>query len=344
MAPTGGGFGAADRWDITASTAGSSARAVLAPQDAEGMSALPARIVVAAYSDVGYRCTRWLLDQGEDVALVYTHPDDPKETRWFDSVRDLALSRGVVVRTVETLDDASEIERVRAAAPEFLFSFYFRRMIPPALLAIPRRGALNMHGSLLPQFRGRAPINWAILKGATKTGATLHYMTEKPDAGDLVDQEAVPIGPDDDVLTVAKRVGDAAVKLLARAWPRLKAGTAQRFPQDLAHGSYYGGRRPEDGVIDWGAPAKEIHDLVRAVTRPWPGATTDLFGPRVTIWKTHLSPYGGHDCFPGKAELTEDSVIVYCGDDRPVEILAAQPQGEADLDAFGFRAWLVSRG
>ena len=190
------------------------------------MSAVPARLVIAAYSDVGFRCTKWLLDQGEDVALVYTHPDDPKETRWFESVRDLALSRGVQTRIVETLDDAAEVERIRAAAPDFLFSFYFRKMIPPAVLSLARRGALNMHGSLLPQFRGRSPVNWAILKGAARTGATLHYMSAKPDAGDLVDQEAVPIGPDDDALTVSRRVGDAAVKVLALAWPCLKAGTA----------------------------------------------------------------------------------------------------------------------
>ena len=217
-------------------------------------------------------------------------------------------------------------------------------MIPDPVLAIPSKGALNMHGSLLPNFRGRAPVNWAILKGATKTGASLHYMTEKPDSGDLVDQEAVPIEPDDDALTVAKRVGDAALRVLERTWPRLKAGSAQRFPQDLSRGSYFGGRKPEDGQIDWAAPAKEVHDLVRAVTRPWPGAFTDLFGPKVTIWKTRLSPYGGHDCFPGKAELTEESVIVYCGDDRPVEILSAQPEGGGDLDPQAFRRWLVSRG
>jgi methionyl-tRNA formyltransferase len=300
-------------------------------------------IVVAGYSDVGARCTKWLLDAGEPVRLVYTHPDAPGETRWWDSLADLARSRGVDVRVVESLDAPSEAARLAALAPEFLFSFYFRRMIPPAVLAAPSRGALNMHGSLLPQFRGRAPVNWAILKGATKTGASLHYMTEKPDSGDLVDQEPVPIGPDDDALTVARSVGDAAVKVLARAWPLLKAGRAPRHPQDLTRGSYFGARKPEDGLIDWIKPAKEIHDLVRAVTHPWPGAFTDLFGPKVTIWKTSLSPYGGHDCFPGKAELTERSVIVFCGDDRPVEILSATPEGGAELDAAGFRAWLIKR-
>jgi methionyl-tRNA formyltransferase len=217
-------------------------------------------------------------------------------------------------------------------------------MIPKAVLAIPGKGALNMHGSLLPAFRGRSPVNWAILKGATETGASLHYMVEKPDAGDLVDQESVPIGPDDDVLTVSRLVGDAAARVLARAWPKLKAGTASRIPLDLTKGSYFGGRKPEDGLIDWTAPAKEVHDLVRAVTRPWPGAFTDVFGRKVHVWRTRIGPYGGHDTFPGKVEATEDSVIVFCGDDRPIEILLGQPEGQREMDAVRFRAWLLSQG
>jgi methionyl-tRNA formyltransferase len=298
-------------------------------------------IVIAAYSDVGYRCTKVLLDAGEEVKLVYTHPDDPGEQRWWSSVADLASERGIPVSLVESLDDPVEETRIRAAAPDFLFSFYFRKMIPSRILAIPKQGALNMHGSLLPHFRGRSPVNWAILKGATETGASLHYMTGDPDAGDLVDQERVPIGPDDDALIVARRVGEAAVKVLSRTWPVLKAGKGSRRPLNLAAGSYYGARTPEDGLIDWSRPAKETHDLVRAVTRPWPGARTDIFGKPVTIWRTRLSPYGGHDVFPGKVEMTENSVIVYGGDDKPVEILLARPQGGPDLDAAGFCDWLL---
>jgi methionyl-tRNA formyltransferase len=134
------------------------------------------------------------------------------------------------------------------------------------------------------------------------------------------------------------------VTVLARSWPKLLAGTAPRVHLDLSHGSYFGGRRPEDGVIDWTHTAKEVHDLVRAVARPWPGAFTDLFGSKIMIWRTSLSPYGGHDTFPGKVELTERSVIVYCGDDRPVEILSAQPEGGSELDASQFRAYILSRG
>ena len=300
-------------------------------------------VVVAGYSDVGFRCTRWLLDAGAEVRLIVTHPDRPDEERWWESLADLGRKRGIPVLVVENLDALDDALRIRDAAPDFLFSFYFRKMIPASVLTLPKRGALNMHGSLLPAFRGRSPINWAILKGAATTGASLHYMVEKPDAGDLVDQEAVPIGPDDQVLTVARRVGDAAVTVLERSWPKLLAGTAARVRLDLGHGSYFGGRRPEDGFIEWTHPAKEVHDLVRAVARPWPGAFTDLFGPKTMIWRTSLSPYGGHDTFPGKMELTERSVIVYCGDDRPVEILAAQPEGGPEMDASTFRAYVLSR-
>ena len=301
-------------------------------------------IVICAYGDVGFRCTKWLLDAGEPVRLVYTHPDASGEERWWESVADLARSRGVPVKLVDSLDAPSEEAVIRAAEPDFLFSFYFRKMIPARVLAIPAKGALNMHGSLLPAFRGRSPVNWAILKGAPATGASLHYMAEKPDAGDLVDQEKVPIGPDDEALTVARRVTEAAVTVLARSWPALKEGRAPRVPLGLSKGSYFGGRKPEDGLIDWFRPAQEVHDLVRAVTHPWPGAFTDAFGPRVMIWKTRLSAYGGHDTFPGKIELTEKSVIVFCGDDRPVEILLASPAGQPDMNEAAFRAWVLARG
>lgn len=301
-------------------------------------------IVIAGYNDVGFRCTRFLLDAGEEIRLIYTHPDRPGEERWWESLADLGRSRGIPVMMVEDLDGVAEPERIRAAAPQFVFSFYFRKMIPASILAIPKGGAFNMHGSLLPAFRGRSPINWAILKGATRTGASLHEMTVKPDAGDLIDQEGFPIGPDDDVLTVARNVGDAALTVLSRSWPALKAGTAPRTPLDLKSGSYFGGRTPEDGAIDWTAPAQAVHDLIRAVTRPWPGAYSDFLGPKVMIWKARLTPYGGHDVFPGKLELTENSVIVYCGDDRPVEILSAQPSGESEMNASRFRAWVLSRG
>ncbi len=136
----------------------------------------------------------------------------------------------------------------------------------------PAHGALNMHGSLLPRYRGRAPVNWAVIKGERETGATLHYMVTKPDAGDIVAQQAVPILPNDTAFDVFGKVTLAAEMVLDQVLPDLLAGTAPRIPQDLARGSYFGGRRPEDGRIDWDAGAAEIHNLVRGVAPPYPGA------------------------------------------------------------------------
>ncbi len=174
--------------------------------------------VVFAYSEVGFRCLRELLDAGVRVPLVFTHEDRPGETQWFQSVERLARERGVEVVTAADPNIEPWIERLARIAPEYVFAFYYRSMLAERLLATARWGALNMHGSLLPKYRGRAPINWAILQGETETGATLHYMVRKPDAGPIVASEAVPIGSDDTALTVSMAVAEAAAHLL-RALP-----------------------------------------------------------------------------------------------------------------------------
>ena len=247
---------------------------------------MPARAVVLAYHDVGVRCLGALLEAGVEVPLVVTHADDPNERVWFASVAALAARHGIEAITPEDPNRPEIVDRIRALAPDFLFSFYYRRMLAPQLLAIAKRGAFNMHGSLLPKYRGRVPVNWAVLKGESETGATLHEMTAKPDAGRIVDQEAVPIGPDDLAVEVFRKVTDAAERVLRRSLPGLIDGSAVLRAQDLAQGSYFGGRRPEDGRIDWNASAREIHDLVRAVAPPYPGAFTDLPAGRLFVLRT----------------------------------------------------------
>jgi methionyl-tRNA formyltransferase len=228
--------------------------------------------VVFAYHNVGARCLRVLLAHGVDVPLVVTHADDPGETLWFERVADVADDYGIGWIAPDDAGAGDVAKRLRALAPDFLFSFYYRRMLPADILGIPSRGALNMHGSLLPKYRGRAPVNWAVLHGERETGASLHYMAAKPDAGDLVAQTTVPILPDDTAREVFDKVTVAAECTLDRAMPGLIAGTAPRQPLDLARGSYYGGRKPEDGRIDWSQDAARIHNLVRAVAPPYPGA------------------------------------------------------------------------
>ena len=158
-------------------------------------------------------------------------------------------------------------------------------MLRKEILGIPPLGAMNLHGSLLPKYRGRAPVNWVLVKGETETGVTLHFMTEKPDAGDIVGQAAVPIAFDDTAFTLFGKMEESASRLLADLLPRIANGQIPRRPNDLSHGSYFGGRRPEDGRIDWSRPAVEIYNLVRAVTRPYPGAFTELAGEKLTVWR-----------------------------------------------------------
>jgi methionyl-tRNA formyltransferase len=295
------------------------------------------RIAVFAYSHTGHACLKFLLERGENVVLVATHADDPLETAWFPSVAELARSRSIEPVLVEDPADPAFLATVRAAAPELVFSFYFRHILPPEILALPRRGAFNMHGSLLPAYRGRAPVNWAILNGETGTGATLHVMDARADAGDIVDQEPVEIGPDDSALDVQHRVSEAAVSILARRIEELKAGTAPRRPQDEALATKFPRRRPDDGLIDWSQSAKRVHDLVRAVTHPFPGAFTNVFGGgRTIIWKTRLPNLGAHDTFPGQVRREEGRLFVACGDDRYVEILSLQREGGPIAQARDF--------
>jgi methionyl-tRNA formyltransferase len=294
------------------------------------------RAVVFAYSEVGYRCLEVLADAGVDVAWVVTHRDDPGETPWYRSVAELAARRGLRTSLYETLSNIECLRTLRELAPEFLFSFYFRRMLAAPLLATATRGALNMHGSLLPQYRGRAPINWAIIHGESRTGASLHYMIEKPDAGDLVDQEAVRIGVDDTALDVSIKVAAAAATVLKRSLPGLIAGTAPRRPQNLELGSYFAGRTPADGRIDFSRSAWEIHNLIRALAPPFPGAFADLTAGRLMLLGSHWCDEPA--AVPGAAPRLYASnrrLYLDCVDGRRLQITRAELAGAAlDPDAL----------
>ncbi len=291
---------------------------------------MAARAVVFAYHDVGVRCLSVLLAHGVDVELVVTHRDDPGENIWFGSVEQLARTHGL--STTTPADPAELATRLRALAPDFVFSFYYRHMLAAPLLAMASRGAYNMHGSLLPRYRGRVPVNWAVLNGERETGATLHEMVEKPDAGGIVDQMAVPILPDDTALDVLRKVTVAAEIVLDRALPGLLDGSARAVAQDLARGSYFGARKPEDGRIDWRLPGKRIHDLVRAVSPPYPGAFSDIAGHRLRVLRTRCL---ADRAARGAATLAIDSwgrLVARCADGAILQIL------ESDLDGKPLRA------
>jgi methionyl-tRNA formyltransferase len=256
------------------------------------------KAVVFAYHEVGVRCLATLLAHGVAVPMVVTHADDPAERRWFASAAETADLNGIPVIQPDSPAEPGVAEKVAACAPDFLFSFYYRHLLPPALLQLARRGDYNMHGSLLPRYRGRAPVNWAVLHGERETGASLHRMVARADAGALVGQSRVPILPNDTAVQVFYKVTWAAESLLDRQLPVLLAGRAEHVPLDLAHGSYYGRRRPADGHIDWRQPAWDVHNLIRAVAPPYPGAFFDIGGRRVSVLGSHYRAEPAASSYP----------------------------------------------
>ncbi len=281
------------------------------------------RAVVFAYHDVGVRCLKVLLSAKVEVPLVVTVNDDPKENRWFASVADTAHEYGLPVVMPDDANGPDLASQVSQLAPDFIFSFYYRSMLGAPILRSARLGALNMHGSLLPKYRGRAPVNWAILNGELQSGATLHYMVERADAGDIVDQLAVPILEDDDAREVFGKVTAAAEIVLARSLPGLLEGNAPRRPQPLEPGQYFGRRRPEDGRIDWSQPAVRIHNLVRAVAPPFPGAFTEVAGRLWWLHRTRVEPKIITPSERARLFGAQGGCYVACRDGGLLRILAA---------------------
>jgi methionyl-tRNA formyltransferase len=279
------------------------------------------RAVVFAYHNVGVRCLQTLLARGVDVALVVTHEDSPTENIWFGSVASVAAEHGIPVVTPADPKSAELRARIVSAQPDFIFSFYYRHMLPVDLLAIAPRGAYNMHGSLLPKYRGRVPTNWAVLNGETETGATLHEMAAKPDAGAIIGQTPVPILPDDTAAQVFDKVTVAAEQTLWRVLPALLKGEAPHLPNDLSHGSYFGGRKPEDGRINFDQSAQQVYNLIRAVAPPYPGAFADIGSERFIVARARLAKPGtpGGDLPPG-IHVGDNGLFAKCGDGRVIVI------------------------
>ena len=281
-------------------------------------------ILVFAYHNVGYECLDALIARGENIIGVFTHEPDPGEEIWFRSVAALARRYCIPVYTPESVKTPEWKARIREMAPDIIFSFYYRNMISEEILAIPRLGAFNMHGSLLPKYRGRVPINWAVLHGEKETGVTLHHMVKRADAGDIVDQEAVAIGPEDTAFDVFNKATVAARKVLERRIDAIKAGTAPRSRQDDSQATTFGGRKPEDGRIDWTESAERIYNLIRAVTHPYPGAFTEVNGKRLFIWQA--KPLGRGEGRPGTV-LSIDPLRVATGSGS-LEITRYQWEGD----------------
>ena len=256
--------------------------------------------VLFGYGQFGCVAFEALLRAGADVRLVVTYRDRVEENCWWQSLERTALAAGIpVVCDVELGKDSPFARQLAALAPELIISSFYRALLDDQVLALPRLGAWNLHPSLLPAYRGRAPLNWQLVRGEQRGGLTLHRMVQRADAGGIIAQTEVTIAPDQDAYGLTWQLLDRAPALLDHAIAQLLAGTAIERPQSLAQGSLFGRRQPQDGLIDWHQPARVIHNLVRAVAPPWPGAFTLLDGARLIISRSRVVRDDGHAGAPG---------------------------------------------
>ena len=280
------------------------------------------RILFFGYSEVGYDCLDFLLQRGDNVVALFTHEDNPNETIWFKTPALAAREHGIPVHTPASINTPEWVDRIAELKPDLILSVYYRHMISPKILALAPLGAFNIHGSLLPAYRGRAPINWAVLHGEPRIGMTLHRMVKRADAGEIVDQEGVDLSPRDTAEQAFRKVMPCARAVLARQIDHLLAGTARGTPQDESAASYFGGRTPEDGRIDWSRPSLEIFNLIRAVTDPYPGAFSDVPGARLMVWWAEPHPATGR---PG--EILSVSPLVVATGDGALELTRVEWRG-----------------
>lgn len=284
------------------------------------------KTVVFAYHNMGLVGLESLLKHDYEIAAVFTHEDDPGENCWFGSVKQWAQEQGIKVFTTEEVNSSEWIDKIAEIQPDAIFSFYYRKMISRKILDLPQAGSFNLHGSYLPFYRGRCPVNWVIINGEKKTGVTLHYMIEKPDAGDIVGQKGVAIEETDTAKILYDKLCANARDLLDEVLPLIKEGHIPRRKQNLEEGSYFGGRNPEDGRIDWGKSADEIYNLIRGVTEPYPGAFAYLDnGEKVIIW--WAQPVVQKQANRGKLIMMDKEVLVQTAENA-IKLLDIEIQGK----------------
>jgi methionyl-tRNA formyltransferase len=263
--------------------------------------------VVCAYSSVGTAALEGLLEAGVEVHALYTYAQGADE-QWFTPPAAVAATHGIFVHHAQAFNDDAVYDSLRALHPDFLFSFYFREMIQARFLEIPRLGAFNLHGSLLPKYRGRAPINWVLVKGETETGVTLHAMTPKPDDGHIVAQARLPIAWDETALSLTEKAAVAGRDLVRDALPGLVDGSVRPIDQKtLGPSTYFGGRKPADSRLDFAMTVQEAFNQIRAVADPWPNAFLET--PSGTVKVAWALP-SAEPCPPGRFRASREGLLL----------------------------------
>lgn len=289
------------------------------------------RCILFAYHDTGYAFIEALLQLGAPIVALFTHQDDPHEEIWWRSCAELAVRNSIPVFTPERVD-ASVVAQVAALRPDVIYSVYYRFLLPDAILNAAPMGAFNLHGSLLPKYRGRAPVNWMIINGEREAGVTLHHMVARADAGDIVAQRACSIDDSDTALALYRKLVPLGAEIIREYHPRIVTGSAPRTKQDLSRGSYFGRRRPEDGRIDWRWPARRIFNLIRAVTHPYPGAFCYASGKKLFIWEAQIGNEAGSHGAPGEIIGEEGDGVAIAAGSGSLIVKRAQIEGDAEAE------------
>ncbi|MER5276801.1 methionyl-tRNA formyltransferase [Streptomyces sp. NPDC002809] len=275
------------------------------------------RVVMFGYQTWGHRTLQALLDSEHDVVLVVTHPksDHAYEKIWSDSVADLAEKHDVPVLIRNRPDDEELFERLKEADPDIIVANNWRTWIPPRIFALPRRGTLNIHDSLLPKYAGFSPLIWALINGEQEVGVTAHMMNDELDAGDIVRQEAVPVGPADTATDLFHKTVDLIAPVTTGALDLIASGQTEFTKQDRSRASFFHKRSTEDIRIDWTWPAQDLERLVRAQSAPYPSAFAFHKGKRLEVLDAVVSQarYGGT---PGRIFYREgEGVVIVAGAD-----------------------------
>jgi methionyl-tRNA formyltransferase len=235
---------------------------------------------------------------GEQVIGIFTMPEEfhisyspvPVKNVMYRNFAELAEKHGVpLVLVKKKMGDDEYMETLRAWRADFCLALGWYYMVPARMRALFPKGVAGIHASLLPKYRGGAPLVWAIINGERKTGVSFFYLESGVDTGDIIAQKEIEITYDDTIKTAYEKATGAALEMLREYVPQIREGRAPRLPQDHSAATQYPQRSPEDGLIDWGRSAEEIRNFIRAQTRPYPGAFTLIGGKKVTIWDADVS-------------------------------------------------------
>lgn len=296
------------------------------------------RIVFMGTPDFAVPSLKGLIGAGHEIVGVYTQPDKPKNRGMKltqSPVKEAALAEGIPVYQPQTLREDGVLETLTGLAPELIVVAAYGKLLPKAVLDLPRYGCINVHSSLLPKYRGAAPINWAVINGERETGVTIMYMAQALDAGDIISQEATPIDPDETVETLHDRLAEIGGRLLVRTIEEIAAGTAKRIPQVEAEHTYAPMLDRALCPLDFQKSAKALHDQIRGLT-PWPATTAKVGGVSFKVYASALTgETTGKE--PGAlVSADKRGIKVACGDGQVLTITEVQAPGKKRMSAADY--------